>query len=69
MMDWEVHEAMPKYDDIHQFLIWNGKDVRRVRRAGNHENFWPGQLLYTDCVHPLQNVICDERSVVGWKYA
>lgn len=69
-MDWQIEDRMPRYDDIREFEVWlrNGS-TRTVRRVGNRSlRFTPGMLLYTDCTHPLQNVICDESDVVGWRH-
>lgn len=70
-MEWEVNEAMPKYDDLREFEVWlsNGS-VRTVRRIGNRSTLYsPGTLVFTDCTHPQQNVLCDEENVIGWRHS
>lgn len=70
-MDWNVEEKMPRYDDIREFQVWMGcGNTRKVRRAGNHSMVVsPGTLMFTDCTHPMQNIICDEQSIKGWRYS
>jgi hypothetical protein len=66
--EWEVNEKMPRYDDIREFEVWVYGQARRVRRAGNRSlTVSPGTLEFTDCTHAMQNVICDERAVQGWR--
>lgn len=68
-LDWNVDEKMPRYDDLREFEVWIRGSVRRVRRIGNRScALEPGTLAYTDCTHPMQNIICDERAVQGWRY-
>lgn len=71
MSEWEIEERMPRFDDMREFNVWlvDGS-VRTVRRIGNRSHFLtPGSLAFTDCTHPMQNVLCDESNVVGWRYA
>jgi hypothetical protein len=70
-MSWEVDERMPRFDDVREFEVWmRSGDVRRVRRIGNRSAFiTPGTLVFSDCNQPLQNVLCDECNVLGWRYA
>lgn len=70
MMDWITEEKMPKYDDIREFEVWIYGYVRRVRRVGNrHPYFHPGMLVYVDCTDSMQNVICDEAKIKGWRHS
>lgn len=67
-MEWEVDAKMPRFEDRYHFDVWIGDDVREVRRTGNRENFFSsGLLVYTDCTHPFQNVICNEPDIKGWR--
>lgn len=69
-MDWELEGKPPKFDDIHEYKVWIYGGVRTVRRIGNRSTyFWPGTLVYTDCVHPMQNALCNESDIKGWKLA
>jgi hypothetical protein len=64
-----IHQPMPWFDDRHSFQVWldNG-EVRNVRRAGNDGFiFSPGTLYFTDCVHPLQNMLCHEDRIRAWR--
>ena len=67
-MEW-IHDArLPRYDDIHTFQVWIYDGVRTVRRVGNESmSLTPGTLVYTDCTHPMQNVICHELDVKAWR--
>lgn len=67
-MDW-IHDAkLPRYDDIHEFEVWIYGDARKVRRAGNNSmSLTPGTLIFTDCTHPMQNVLCHEPDVMAWR--
>lgn len=60
-MDWEVQEKLPSW--VTEAIVWmkNG-EVRHIRRLA-----WMNQPYFTDCVHPLQNVLCDEEKVIGWR--
>lgn len=70
VMDWITEEKMPKYDDIREFEVWVHGYVRRVRRIGNrHPAFGPGTLVFVDCTHSVQNVLCDERDIKGWRHS
>jgi hypothetical protein len=63
-----LHEGRPPFcDDVNEYQVWVYGDVRRVRRVGNKSVLTPGTLIYTDCTHPLQNVICDEKNVLAWR--
>lgn len=60
-MEWEVEEPLP-YLGL-EFEVWLKNDsVRRVRRMMGH-------LVFTDCTHPMQNVICRPENVAGWRAA
>lgn len=66
---WEVDEKMPRYDDVRQFEVMIRGHVRTVERIGNRsQSFSPGILLFTDCSHPAQNVICDEQMITAWRF-
>lgn len=67
--EWNVDERMPKYDDIRSFEVFVFGYKRRVRRIGNRSRFFaPGTLIFTDCTHPLQNVLCDEQQISAWRH-
>lgn len=67
-MEWEVCAKMPRFEDRYHFDVWIGDDVREVRRTGNREPFFSsGLLVYTDCSHPFQNVLCNEPDIKGWR--
>ena len=70
MSDWELAERMPRYDDINLHQVWVFGQVRSVRRVGNRSTFYtPGTLVFTDCTHPMQQAICDDELVNGWRIA
>lgn len=63
-----IHAPLPRYGDLHTFEVWDGSAVRMVRRVGNESrSITPGTLVYTDCVHPLQNVLACDADVVAWR--
>lgn len=68
--EWEVDERMPRFDDMRLFEVWlRDGSLRTVRRIGNRsQHFTPGLLVFTDCIHPLQQAICDEDLILGWRY-
>lgn len=67
-MDWETEEKLPfTLDETLRFQVWTGEGVRTVRRVGKSVSMWPGTLVYTDCTHPIQNVLCSESDVKGWR--
>lgn len=59
----------PKYDDVHTFTVRVFNQLRTVRRIGNCEGLSlnPGTLIFTDCTHPMQNVICPESEITAWR--
>ena len=68
MMDWEHEGKPPRFDDIREYEVWIYDTVRSVRRIGNKSlSLTPGSLVYTDCVHPEQNVICYEPDIQAWR--
>lgn len=68
MNDWDVDNRMPKYNDINDFEVWVDGYVRRVHRVGNHSTYFtPGTLVFIDCKYPMQNAICHEPMVKGWR--
>ncbi len=68
MNEWEVQERMPKYNDINEFEVWVDGNVRSVRRVGNWSlSITPGTLVFTDCTQPMQNVLCHEPLIQGWR--
>lgn len=60
-MNWEVDERLQAVHG-HEYVLW--LDTNEVRSARGTE--WCG-LMFTDCTHPLQNVICDAERVHGWR--
>lgn len=43
---------------------------RKVKRVGNDSmSLSPGTLIFTDCTHPMQNVIVDESKIESWEKA
>lgn len=67
--EWIVNAPLPRWDDMREFWVWSGKDVRSVRRVGNLDptRLTPGTVIFTDCTHPIQNVLCDESQIQGWR--
>lgn len=66
--EWECLERMPRYDDIHEYEVWVYGSARAVRRIGNRSAYFaPGTLVFTDCTHPAQNVLCHEPDVLAWR--
>lgn len=63
MIDWIVDEKPPR-NDIGPFEVFVGGQVRNVRRMNFKYNC---SIYFTDCIHPAQNIICDEADVVAWK--
>jgi hypothetical protein len=67
-MDWELEGKPPKFDDLHDYQVWIYGRVRSVRRIGNRSAYLdPGTLVYTDCTHPIENVLCHEPDICGWR--
>ena len=67
-MDWEHEGKPPRFDDMHDYQVWIYGAVRNVRRVGNCSTCLdPGTLAYTDCMHPIANVICHEPDICAWR--
>ena len=66
---WVINAPLPPSDRNREFLAWVDSGVRTVRRVGDSEHsvFAPGTTIFTDCTHPLQNKICDESRIQGWR--
>jgi uncharacterized protein len=60
MDDW-IHEGLPFWNEEAEVWLTNGQ-VRRVFRSTGQ-----GGIRFTDCRHPLSNVICDDSLVVAWR--
>jgi hypothetical protein len=71
MSEWEVTERIPRnyVDGPRDFEVWmRDGSVRQVQFVGMDSTFLtPGTFAFTDCTHPLQNVICDDDRIVGWR--
>jgi hypothetical protein len=69
-MDW-IHAGRPPItDDIREYQVWLGDQVRRVRRIGNRSmSLTPGTLVFTDCRHPMDQAICHEPRIMAWRLA
>lgn len=66
--DWECAERMPRFDDTREYEVWIYGEARSVRRIGNRSMYFaPGTLVFTDCTHPEQNMLCDESEVRAWR--
>ena len=65
----KARHMFPKYDDIHTFTVRVFNQLRKVKRVGNNSglNLNPGTLIFTDCTHPMQNVICTEGEITAWR--
>lgn len=59
-MDW-IHEGLPFLIEAEVWLSDNS--VRRVKG----DNI--GDLRFTDCTHPMQNVYCAPERVKAWRPA
>ena len=72
MTVWNVDDRLPRYESRFPIEVWDGRSVRKARRIGFRESdrgtLSPGTLVYTDCTHPMQNMLCDESAVMGWRY-
>lgn len=72
MMEWNVDDRLPRYESRFPIEVWSGRNVRHARRIGFRESdestLSPGTLVYTDCTHPMQNMLCDESKIIGWRY-
>lgn len=69
--EWVIDAPLPKHDDRQPFEVWlGGQNVRTVRRVGNEPEtiFAPGTLIFTDCTNPMQNAVCPEASIQGWRF-
>ena len=64
-----ARHMLPKYDDINTFTVLVLNQLRQVRRVGNNDmiGISAGTLIFTDCTHPMQNVICPESEITGWR--
>ena len=67
--EWIIGSKPRPYDDINAFQVWlDDGSVRRARRVGNWSTALnPGTLCFTDCTHPLANVICHEPRIRAWR--
>ena len=66
--EWIIGSRPRPYDDIHMFRVWlDCGAVRLARRCGNDGPMTPGQMIFLDCSHPIQNVICDESRIRAWR--
>lgn len=64
-MDWKISTRVP-YLDL-PFRVWLADNsVRAVRYVRTMMGL---TLHFTDCTHPMQNVICDAEKVWGWMLA
>ena len=58
-MEWEVSEPIPVVR--HDLEVWlDDGSIRIVRWCF-------GWLVFQDCLHPLQNMLCDASRVRGWR--
>ena len=65
-MDWQHTAKLPWVDT--EFEVWIHDYVRRVKRIGDWSTYFtPGTLVFTDCTHPEQNVLCHEPFVQAWR--
>jgi hypothetical protein len=67
--EWLIGSKPSQFDDIHDFELWmDDGSIRLARRVGNRsDSLTPGTMAFTDCRHPLQNVICDESRIQAWR--
>ena len=66
--EWEVAEKMPRYDNLHDFEICIHGQVRKARLAGDDSQYlWAGTWYFTDCNHPMQNILFDRDDVTAWR--
>ncbi len=66
--EWIHGASLRPFDDIHIFEVWIYGNVRRVCRIGNESlSITPGTLVYLDCTHAAQNVICYEPNIQAWR--
>ena len=67
---WETYEKMPKFDDINQFEVMAQGFLRTVKRIGNNSSSWlkPGTIVFIDCTHPQQTMICDTEHITAWRF-
>ena len=65
----KTKHIFPKYDDMNTYIVRVFNQLRKVRRVGNNcaSTLSPGTLIFTDCTHPLQNVICPEKEITAWR--
>jgi hypothetical protein len=63
----------PRYDDMHEFLVLVNNQYRKIARVGNrgfrgmYQSLNAGTLIFTDCTHPSQQLICDEAKIQAWR--
>lgn len=69
--EWIIGAKPRPFDNIHDFELWmDDGHVRRARRVGNRSlSITPGTMVFTECKHPLSNVICDESRIRAWRIA
>ena len=66
--EWEVAEKLPRFDDVHDFEVCIFGQVRKVRLAGNDSCYLtPGTWHFTDCNHPMQNILFSRDDVMAWR--
>jgi hypothetical protein len=65
----KARHIFPKFDDINTYTVRVFDQLRKVRRIGNNDirALNPGTLIFTDCTHPMQNVICPEEKITAWR--
>lgn len=65
MSEWEVQERVPFIGS--ELEVWVNGQVRTAKRVAWSQSLTPGTLVFTDCTHPAQNVLCHEPLVQGWR--
>lgn len=65
----KMQDSIP-YENIgkqeYEIEIFN--TLRKVKRAGNElMSLSPEILIFTDCTHPMQNIIVPESEIKSWK--
>jgi len=65
----KARHIFPKFDDINTYTVRVFGQLRKVKRIGNYDisGLNPGTLIFTDCTHPMQNIICPEEKITAWR--
>jgi hypothetical protein len=68
-MEWKT-QSIPHFSNLGSttFEVKIDGHIRKTKRVGHDSmSLNPGLLIFIDCTHPLQNVICPEQMITAWR--